>query len=92
MNSIKDNKNVKPKATLYHHLLQDKNGNPSMRELMILLSMLCIIISWIAEQFFHFPIPEYMFCAFVSMVGAGCFGYSLEKKTNFFTNSKLNKK
>jgi hypothetical protein len=81
------NTSLRQKAKLYQHFLQDKNGNLSMRELMVLVSMLCFIISWIAEQFFHLPIPEYMFCAFVSLAGAGCFGYSLEKKTNFYTKT-----
>lgn len=78
---------LKQKTKLYQHFLQDKNGNLSMRELMVLISMLCFIISWIAEQFFHLPVPEYMFCAFISLAGAGCFGYSLEKKTNFYTKT-----
>lgn len=59
--------------------LQDKNGNPSMREIVILISLICILISWIGQQFFQKAIPEFMFYAFVSMVGAGCFGYSIEK-------------
>ncbi len=59
--------------------LQDKNGNPSMREIVILISLICILISWIGQQFFQKAIPEFMFYAFVSMIGAGCFGYSIEK-------------
>ena len=59
--------------------LQDKNGNPSMREIVILISLICILISWVGQQFFQKQIPEFMFYAFVSMVGAGCFGYSIEK-------------
>lgn len=62
--------------------LKDKNGNHSLRELVILVCLVCIVISWIAQQFFQLPIPEYMFYAFVSLIGAGCFGYSLEKKSN----------
>jgi hypothetical protein len=60
-------------------LLHDKHGNPSMREIVILVSLVCLIISWIAQQFFNKPVPEFMYYAFVSMIGAGCFGYSLEK-------------
>lgn len=61
--------------------LKDKNGNHSLREIVILVCLVCVIISWIAHQFFQRPIPEYMFYAFISLIGAGCFGYSLEKKT-----------
>ncbi len=61
-------------------LFKDKDGNTSLRELITALSILVIIISWIAEQFFYKHIPEFMFYSFVSLVGAGCFGYSIEKK------------
>lgn len=70
-------------------LLQDKGGNYNLRELVTLVFVLIIIISWIAEQFFSIHIPEYMFYSFVSLVGAGCFGYSIEKKS-FITNHKEN--
>lgn len=62
--------------------LKDKNGNHSLRELVILVCLLCVVISWIAQQFFQRTVPEYMFYAFASLIGAGCFGYSLEKKSN----------
>ena len=65
-------------------LLKDKNGSFSLRELAIALFILVIIISWIAKQFFKYDVPEFMFYSFVSLVGAGCFGYSIEKKTNPF--------
>ncbi len=64
-------------------LFKDKNGSFSLRELAIALFILVLIISWVARQFFHLDIPEFMFYSFVSLVGAGCFGYSIEKKTNF---------
>lgn len=63
-------------------LFKDKNGSFSLRELAVALFVLVIIISWIAQQFFGLNVPEFMFYSFVSLVGAGCFGYSLEKKTN----------
>ena len=63
-------------------LLKDKNGSFSLRELAIALFILVIIISWIAKQFFKCDVPEFMFYSFVSLLGAGCFGYSIEKKTN----------
>ena len=66
----------------FQQLLKDKNGSFSLRELAIALFILVIIISWIAKQFFKYDVPEFMFYSFVSLVGAGCFGYSIEKKTN----------
>lgn len=62
-------------------LFKDKNGSFSLRELAIAVFILVLIISWVAKQFFHLDIPEFMFFSFVSLVGAGCFGYSIEKKT-----------
>jgi len=63
-------------------LFKDKNGSFSLRELAVALFVLVIIISWIAQQFFGLNVPEFMFYSFVSLVGAGCFGYSFEKKAN----------
>lgn len=67
---------------IIHQLLKDKDGNFSLREVITLLYVLMSVISWIAQQFFGNEVPEYMFYAFISMVGAGTFGYSLEKKSN----------
>lgn len=66
----------------FRQLFKDKNENFSLRELAVALFILVIIVSWIAQQFFHLAVPEFMFYSFVSLVGAGCFGYSIEKKTN----------
>ena len=66
--------------TALAQLLKDKNGNHSLREVATAIFVLVLLVSWIAEQFFEMKIPEYMFYAFVSLVGAGCFGYSIEKK------------
>lgn len=63
-------------------LFKDKNGSFSLRELAVALFVLIIIVSWIAQQFFNKDVPEFMFYSFISLVGAGCFGYSIEKKTN----------
>ncbi len=62
-------------------LFRDKDGNFSLRELATALFIVVLIVSWIAQQFFRVDVPEFMFCAFVSLVSAGCVGYSLEKKT-----------
>lgn len=61
-------------------LLRDKNGYFALRETVTALFVVVILISWIAEQFFGLKVPEYMFYSFVSLVGAGCFGYSIERK------------
>lgn len=66
----------------FQQLFKDKNGEFSLRELAIALFILVIIISWVSQQFFKLNVPEFMFYSFVSLVGAGCFGYSIEKKTN----------
>ena len=67
-------------------LLKDKNNCYSIRELVIAILIMVIIISWIAQQFFNKNIPEFMFYSIASLVGAGCFGYSLEKKTSTDNN------
>ena len=66
---------------IFHQLLKDKDGNFSLRELFTMLYVLMSIISWVGHQFFGVVVPEYMFYAFISMVGAGTFGYSLERKS-----------
>jgi len=68
--------------TFLQQLFKDKNGNFSLRELAVALFIFIIVVSWIAQQFFSKDIPEFMFYSFVSLVGAGCFGYSLERKSN----------
>ena len=66
--------------TALAELLKDKNGSNSLREVATALFILIVIISWIAQQFFGKAIPEFMFYSIVGLVGAGCFGYSIEKK------------
>ncbi len=61
--------------------LRDKNGEYSLREFIIALLTLIMLVSWVAQQFFAKPIPEFMFYSFTSLIAAGCFGYSFEKKT-----------
>ncbi len=71
---------MKNVQTFLSQLFQDKNGSYSLREIVVLLFIAAILVSWIARQFFRLDIPEFMFYSFVSLVGAGCFGYSLEKR------------
>lgn len=62
-------------------ILRDKNGDFSLRECVIAILILIIVVSWIAQQFFSKAVPEFMFYSFTSLVAAGCFGYSIEKRT-----------
>lgn len=62
-------------------LVQDKNGNYSLREVVTILLVLVMLMSWAAQQFLGKSVPEFMFYAFTSLVAAGCFGYSIERKT-----------
>ncbi len=63
-------------------LLKDKTNRYSLREVVIAISMLLVITSWIAQLVFNITTPEYMFYSIVSLIAAGCFGYSIEKKPN----------
>lgn len=65
----------------FQQLFKDKDGNYSLREVAIALLIVALIASWIAQQFFQKEVPEFMFFSIASLIGAGCFGYSLEKKT-----------
>ena len=62
-------------------ILRDKNGDFSLRECVIAILILIIVVSWIAQQFFSKAVPEFMFYSFTSLVAAGCFGYSIEKRS-----------
>jgi len=50
-------------------LFQDKNGSYSLREVVVLLFITAILVSWIARQFFRLDVPEFMFYSLVSLVG-----------------------
>lgn len=73
-------------------ILKDKEGCYNLRELVTVIFVLITIISWVAQQFFGIEVPEYMFYSFVSIIGAGCFGYSIERKTKLFNNETNNEK
>lgn len=72
----------------FHQLLKDKDGNFSLREVITLIYVFMSIISWVGQQFFDIAVPEFMFYAFISMIGAGTFGYSLERKSKETTPIK----
>jgi len=61
-------------------LLKDKLGSYSMREAVIAVLLVALLISWIAKQFYGKDVPEFMFYTFGSLIAAGCFGYTFEKK------------
>lgn len=67
--------------TFLTEILRDKNGDFSLRETIIALLILIMLASWIAQQFFGKAVPEFMFYSFTSLIAAGCFGYSIEKRT-----------
>jgi hypothetical protein len=62
--------------------LKDKTENYSLRELVIAISMALVVISWFTQLIFNISVPEYMFYSIVSLIAAGCFGYSIERKQN----------
>jgi len=68
--------------TFFLQLFKDKNNNYSLRELVIALLVIAVLVSWVAQQFFNRVVPEFMFYSFTSLIGAGCFGYSIEKKSS----------
>jgi archaellum biogenesis protein FlaJ (TadC family) len=67
-------------GNLFKDLLKDKTDRYSLREVIIAVCMLLIVISWVAQLVFNIPTPEFMFYSMVSLVAAGCFGYSIERK------------
>lgn len=65
----------------FKEVLRDKNGDFSLRECVIAILILIMLVSWIAQQFFSKAVTEFMFYSFTSLIAAGCFGYSIEKRT-----------
>ena len=60
-------------------LLKDKTNNYSLREFVIAICVILIVSSWFAQLLFSVSTPEYMFYSIVSLIAAGCFGYSIER-------------
>jgi len=60
-------------------LMKDKTNGYSLREVVIALCMLLLVSSWVAQLVFGIATPEYMIYSLVSLIAAGCFGYSIEK-------------
>lgn len=67
-------------SNYFKNLLRDKTNNYSLRELVIAISMVLVIASFIAQLVFNVSTPEFMFYSIVSLIATGCFGYSIEKK------------
>lgn len=76
------------RKSAFSQMLKDKEGNYNLREIVTLVFVVVTLVSWIAQQFFGVEVPEFMFYSFVSLVGAGCFGYSIERGISFTTTSK----
>jgi len=70
----------KNKKSCLKQLFKDKNNCYSLREIASAVLMLALLISWIAEQFYNKHIPQFIFYSFATLVGAGGFGYSIERK------------
>lgn len=85
------NKAKEKEHSFLKQVLKDKEGNYALREVVTLVFVLISIISWIAQQFFGIEVPEFMFYSFISIIGAGCFGYSIERKTKSFNENKFDK-
>ena len=62
-------------------LFKDKTNSYSLREVVIAIILGAMLISWVGAQFFNHAVPEAIFYSFGSLIAAGCFGYSFEKKT-----------
>jgi hypothetical protein len=85
---MKNRKKLKTKTMrhFFKEIFKDKNSRYSLREVVIALLVLALLSSWVAKQFYNKDIPEFMFYSFTSLIAAGCFGYSLEKKTSIDYN------
>lgn len=63
-------------------LFKDKTNSYSLREVVIAILLAAMLISWVGAQFFNHAVPEAIFYSFASLIAAGCFGYSFEKKSS----------
>jgi hypothetical protein len=70
---------------------QDKQQNPSGRELTVFAFVLVVIASWIGQQFLGKPIEQWMFLTFVGVITAGIGLYTIEP-TRFIVNKKFKSK
>lgn len=68
-------------------ILRDKNREYSMRELVVAIFVAATLTAWACQQLLSLHCPEFMFYSFVSLIAAGCFGYSIERKT-FINHAK----
>lgn len=67
---------------------QDKQQNPSGRELTVFVFVLIVITSWIGQQFFHKPIEQWMFLTFIGVITAGIGLYTIEPNKFSLTSFK----
>lgn len=73
--------------SFFENILKDKHGMFSLRETVVAIFTVATLIAWVGEQFFLLQCPEHIFYGFISLVAAGCFGYSLEKKVKPFNQN-----
>lgn len=78
---MQQNINTNDTKNCLKQLFKDKNNCYSLREIATALLILAMLVSWVAQQFFQKVVPEFMFYSFATLIGTGCFGYSIEKKT-----------
>ncbi len=73
-------------------ILKDKDGSYNLREVVTMIFVIVTLISWAAQRLFGMEVPEYMLYYVVSIIGAGCFGYSIERRAksnnNDFNNNQ----
>ena len=62
------------------NILKDKHGSFSLRETVVAIFVVVTLLAWVGQQFFGLVCPEFMFYGFISLIAAGCFGYSIERK------------
>lgn len=49
-------------------IIKDKEGNYSLKKIIVILFTLMLLTSWIADQFFGIRTPEYMFSLIIDFL------------------------
>lgn len=49
-------------------IIKDKEGNYSLKKIVVILFVLMVLTSWIADQFFGIRSPEYMFSLIIDLL------------------------
>jgi hypothetical protein len=61
------------------YFLRDKNGNLSLRELTIVILLICLLMSWIGDQFLGFEVDATVFLTLAGTLSSCQLGYSVER-------------